>query len=121
MKNTNETIEKHIRDLRNQKLKYAIPIILIFIALMGYAINNHISPIADKEIITGVVESIHQGQSITGSDFDHLFIRLENEQLLKVTIGSDRGIPFRQNARVEIEKTTKESGPIMYTFKRYIE
>lgn len=121
MKKTNEAIDKHVRDLRTEKLKYAIPITLAFIIIiMGYAFRNHFSPIVNKEIITGVVESLHQGQSITGSDFDYFFIRLDDNQVLKVSIASGRGIPFRQNARAEIEKTVKESGPTQYKFKRYV-
>ncbi len=120
MKKTNEAIDKHVRDLRTEKLKYAIPITLAFVIIMGYAIRNHFSPIVNKEIITGVVESLHQGQSITGSDLDHFFIRLDDNQVLKVSIASGKGIPFRQNARAEIEITVKESGPTQYKFKRYV-
>ncbi len=121
MGDKNKIIDKHIWRQRLKNLKYVAPIAILFLIAAGYAIFEKSSPVTDRGIIEGVVESIHQGQSATGSDIDHLFVRLENGDLVQVPIARDRGIPFRKFAKIRIEKTEKASGTINYSFREYIQ
>ncbi len=120
MSDIDNIVNQHIRIERIQKLKYAIPIAILFIALIGYSFLNLFSPVIKKETLIGIVQSIHQGQSIVGTDTNYFYVALENGNVIKVIIDVRLNIPFRKNAKAKIEMTERESGAINYSFQAYL-
>jgi len=115
MRKTNNIINQHIRLQFVQNLNFIVPVAIIFICFVTYSLYNQFSPITSREIVIGLVQSVHQGQS----QFNYFYVRLENDSLIRVSIRRDRNIPFRKNEKVELEKIGKSEGPIIYFFKRY--
>jgi len=121
MEETNKVINQHIWRQRIGNAKYVVAILVFLSIPGGFTIYNLLSPVIEKSILVGVVESVYQGHSVTGTDVDQFYVRLEDGNLVNVPIDRNIGIPFRKFAGVKIEKTVKESGKVYYEFKGYIQ
>ena len=121
MDETNKIIDQHLRGERFKNSKFAIAIFVLLLVASAFAMYNLFSPVAERSMLIGVVESVHVGHSVTGTDVDQFYVRLNDGSLVNVPVGGDRGIPFRKFAEVKIEKIVKESGKVNYEFKGYIQ
>ncbi len=121
MGETNKIIDQHLRSERFKNSKFAIFIFVLLLVVGAFAMYNLFSPVVKKTKLVGVVESLHQGHSVTGTDVDQFYVRLDDGSLVNVPIDGGRSVPFRKNAKVEIEKTIKASGKTNYEFKGYLQ
>lgn len=121
MDETSKIIDQHLRSERFKNSKFAIAVFALLLVAGAFAMYNLFSPVVERTKLVGVVESLHLGHSVTGTDVDQFYVRLDDGSLVNVPIGGDRGIPFRKHAKVEIEKTIKASGKVNYAFKGYVQ
>ena len=115
----NKKSTRQFRADRKKNIRIVVILILFGLLPASWAIYNHFSPIVDTQRLRGTLESLHQGQSVAGSDFDNFFIRLENGELIIVAVHRDRNVPFRRNAKAEITRTVRMSGKVTYIFEGY--
>ena len=115
----NRQIEAHVWAQRRQMLKIIIVVGVLFALPLSWAAYNHLSPVVDRETLEGTLESLHQNQSMIGSDTDRFFVRLDSGDLVMVNVDQDRDLPFRKQAVVRIEKVVRESGKVTYRFLGY--
>ena len=119
MEDTNKKIDQHVRLQRFKIFKCVIAILVLLSIPGGYAIYNLSSPVIERTMLTGVLESLHHGQSVAGTDTDQLYVRLSDGKLVNVPIGRGHGVPFKRFAEVKIEKTVKASGKVYFEFRLF--
>ena len=115
----NKKVNAHIWEEHKKSIKITALVFFFGVLPAGWATYNHFSPIVDTQYLNGTLESMQQGQSLVGTEYNHFFIRLDNNKLIKIAVRRDRGISYRELAEVEIKKVVRKSGKVIYTFEGY--
>ena len=115
----NDIITQYVWNQRLKDYRFVIVILLVLSVPIGFTMFNWFRPVTESKILIGVVESLHQGHSGTGTE-DILFVRLNDGNLVNVPIGRVHDIPFRKLAEVRIERIEKASGMVSYSFRGYV-
>ena len=104
------------------KLKRELPaalIILVFVAIVVTGIYLKFDRPAASDEHVGVLESLHQIQGNTGSNYSLFYVRLSNGDLISVL--PPEMTPFVKGRSVRVIRSATESGRTSYTYAGYVE